>query len=81
MTKGCEIENYIDPDVYETCLIKTHPSAKKIANKSVFSNLPRYVKKSSKKEFVASKIKVAKEVINTPINLSILDLEKKSIWS
>jgi AAA15 family ATPase/GTPase len=77
VTKGREIENYINPELYERCVLKIHSSAEKLENKSIFSNLPRYNKKGSSEISIASKLEVAKEVTKYEVNLSILDLQDR----
>lgn len=77
ITNGREMENYIEPDLYEKSLLKVHQDGKRIENKSIYSHLPIYQKKGKRGVFVANKIKVAKEVINNPTDFDILDLNTK----
>lgn len=77
VTKGREIENYIDPDIYEKSILKIHPSAEKLVSKTIYSNLPKYIQKKTHDVSYASKIKAAKEVSQYESDFSILDLKEK----
>lgn len=78
ITKGREIENYIDPDIIENCVKFVHPSANTISNKGQWHNTLKYTKHKSKDEIVASKVKVAKYYVdNCTVSLDVLDLRQK----
>lgn len=78
VTKGREIENYIDPDVIESCVKAIHPSADKIIQKSMWSNTLNYKKKGNRKKFTASKVKVANHYVeNYKADLGFLDLKSR----
>jgi AAA ATPase domain len=79
VTKGREIENYINADIIEDCVLKVHPSAKKILKKDQWSNLLKYEKKRKSEkssENTANKVRVARHYVeNYKANFSVLDLE------
>ena len=78
VTKGREIENYIDSQDIEACVRAVHPSAKGIISRGQFSNLLIYRKRRSTKVITANKVKVARHYVeNYEADLSVLDLEKK----
>lgn len=77
VTKGREVENYLDYDNLESSIKSVHPSADRMVAKSEWSNLLEYKKKNSKEERTASKVKVARHYIeNNDPNLDVLDLSK-----
>ncbi|MBQ0345320.1 AAA family ATPase [Citrobacter freundii] len=75
VTKGREVENYLDPNRVQECIIKVHPSAILAEEKGVYTNLLNY--RTRKKDVVtANKVRVAREYIEAyPADLSILDLK------
>ena len=75
VTKGREVENYLDPNRVQECIIKVHPSAILAEEKGVYTNLLNY--STRKKDVVtANKVRVAREYIQAyPADLSILDLK------
>lgn len=75
VTKGREVENYLDPERVQECIIKVHPSAILAKEKGVYTNLLNY--STRKKDVVtANKVRVAREYIEAyPADLSILDLK------
>lgn len=75
VTKGREVENYLDPDRVHECIIKVHPSAILSDEKGVYSHLLNY--STRKKDVVtANKVRVAREYVEAyPADLSILDLK------
>ncbi len=78
VTKGREIENYIDPDVIESCVKAIHPSADKIIQKSIWSNTLNYKKKGVREKFTSSKVKVANNYVeNYNADFGILDLKSR----
>lgn len=77
ITKGKEIENYIDPSLIEETILKMYPLARGILKKGYFDNLLKFREKGKRKEKIADKIKVAKSIVNSPVNLDILDLKKR----
>ncbi len=81
VTEGREIENYIAPEILEECIQAVHPSAKKIIEKSKWSNLlnyrMNYRKKKTSKNRPADKVKVARRYVdNYPTDLNVFDLNK-----
>jgi AAA15 family ATPase/GTPase len=78
VTKGREIENYIDPDVIERCVQAVHPTASNILEKTHWSNLLQYLKKRNAGNRCANKVKVSKYYVeHYPADLSILDLDDR----
>lgn len=78
VTKGREVENYLDHDRVEASVLAVHPSAKGIVAKGQWANLLDYQNKKTGEEKTASKVKVAKHYIaNNKPNLDVLDLKEK----
>lgn len=79
ITKGREIENYIDPEIIEMCVKSIHPHAVSLNGKSTWDNTLKYTQKGTKNpEATADKVKIAKHYIatNKP-DYSKLDLNEK----
>ena len=73
ITKGREIENYINEKVLESAVKKVYPQGKGLQNRGQFENLLTYTSaKGEKKTY--DKVKVSKEVVNIPPDFEILDL-------
>lgn len=78
ITKGREIENYLQMDKLEEAVMDVHPSAKKLIEKSQWSNLLNYIKKDNDKLRTANKVKVAQYYTkHNPPDFSILDLNDR----
>ena len=78
VTKGREVENYLDFDKVEESVKSVHPSANCLANKGEWENLLIYKKNRNAEERTASKVKVARHYVeNNPADLSLLDLEER----
>ena len=78
VTKGREIENYLEHDKVEESVKIAHPSAHQLTATGDWVNLLKYRKKKGTTEKTASKVKVAKHYVNNyAVNLDILDLRKK----
>ncbi len=79
ITKGREIENYIEVDILEQAINKLYPNAKK--NKENENNEFRKslsYQNNGNKDFKINKVKLAHEVVSTfDLNLDILDLKKQ----
>lgn len=74
VTRGREVENYLDNDKVEKSVLSVHPSARNLVSKGDWSNLLEYTNMKGKK-ITASKVKVARHYIeNNKPDLSILDL-------
>jgi hypothetical protein len=75
ITKGREIENYIDATVLEDAVKHIHKDAAGLIGVGRFDHCYHY--KNSKGEEVdkVDKVKIAHEVIKAPVNLEILDLK------
>ena len=76
VTKGREIENYIEPSILQEALCKVYSDAKELAYKGQYDNcLKDYIRKDgSNKGAPADKVKIAREVVNIQQNLDYLDL-------
>lgn len=78
VTQGREIENYLDHNQVEECVIAVHPSASNILEKSQWSNLLRYKNNKGSSDKTASKVKVARYYVeNYQPDFSVLDLNKR----
>ena len=71
VTKGREIENYVDPDVYRTALNQIHPSKQGLPK----SFEPYDLVSRSKTRI--DKVRVAREVCNSPADWERLDLRDR----
>ncbi len=75
VTKGREVENYLDVEKVEETVLSVHPSADKLISKDQWSNLLDYAKKRTGDKRTASKVKVAQYYTqNYPVDFSVLDL-------
>lgn len=78
VTKGREVENYLDHDKVEESVIAVHPSAANLVSKGEWENLLKYNKRSSRLEKTANKVKVARHYIeNNKVDLNVLDLDAR----
>nr|WP_237332807.1 ATP-binding protein [Zobellella iuensis] len=78
VTKGREVENYLEHDKVEESVLAVHPSASKLVEVGDWSNLLKYRKRSSSNEKTANKVKIARHYVsNYPANFDILDLREK----
>ncbi|GLQ33316.1 AAA family ATPase [Litoribrevibacter albus] len=78
VTKGREVENYLDFDQIEESVRSVHPSALGLIKKGEWENLLNYRKKRDSKERTASKVKVARYYVeNYSPNLTTLDLKQR----
>jgi hypothetical protein len=78
VTKGREIENYLDCNNVEKSVLAVHPSASNILGKSQWSNLLLYKNKKGNSQKTASKVKVARFYIeNYEPDFSVLDLTQR----
>ncbi|MCG7908883.1 MAG: ATP-binding protein [Candidatus Thiodiazotropha taylori] len=78
VTKGREVENYLDFDKVEESVKAVHPSASNLVNKCEWENLLKYKKRRSIEEKTASKVKVARHYVeNNPADLNISDLRER----
>ena len=78
VTKGREVENYLNFDKVEESVKAVHPSASNLVNKGEWINLLNYKKSRSTKEMKANKVKVARHYVeNNPADLSVLDLKAR----
>lgn len=78
LTKGREVENYLDPTVLHEALTKAHPqSYKQSSVGGQFENLMNF--QHTGKPKTADKVKVANLVTEGELNLDILDLRKQII--
>ena len=78
VTKGREVENYLDYDKVEESVIAVHPSASHLIEKGEWKNLLKYKKARCNDERTASKVKVARHYVNNNVvNLGVLDLNER----
>lgn len=78
VTKGREVENYLNYDLVEKSVLAVHPSASHLVAKGEWENLLKYKKTKSSEERTASKVKVAKHYIeNNDVDFNNLDLNEK----
>jgi hypothetical protein len=76
VTKGREVENYLDMDKLEAIVKEVHPSAAKITEKSTWANLLEYKKPRARKSRTANKVKVATHYVASHAqDYSVLDLK------
>ncbi|VXC03585.1 conserved hypothetical protein [Pseudomonas sp. 8BK] len=79
VTRGREIENYIDPDIIEKCVKFVHPHATSLLGKDVWDNTLKFKQTGTKNpEATADKISIAKHyTTNYEADLSKLDLNQR----
>ena len=81
VTKGREIENYIEHDQYERLVKDIHKGAKKLNKAGQHTDMTIfYTENSIKKDAQRNidKIKLANKVINSDLSMSVYDLENKA---
>jgi len=78
VTKGREVENYLNYDQVEESVRTVHPTALGLIKKGEWENLLNYRKKRSEDERTASKVKVARYYVeNYSPDLTTLDLKQR----
>ena len=78
VTKGREVENYLDSDMLEKSVKDVHPSAVSLIGKSDWDNLLKYKNTKGVLEYTANKVKVARHyVANNSADLARLDLHER----
>ena len=78
VTKGREVENYLDETLVEAAVLAVHPSAKSIESRGQWANLLKYNKIKGGELKEASKVKVAQHYTSCNIaDLNCLDLKKQ----
>ena len=78
VTKGREVENYLNYDKVEESVTSVHPSASNIIAKGEWENLLKYKRSRCNIEKTANKVKVAKHYIeHNPADFSRLDLNER----
>ena len=78
ITKGREVENYLDIEKLEESILAVHKSARQIVKKGQWENLLKYYKRNSQAEKTANKVKVARHYVeNNKPDLSKLDLDDR----
>jgi AAA ATPase domain len=75
VTKGREIENYIEPDLLEEAVKKVHKNAIRLNQTEQFDHCLPYVTEKGDIKTDIDKVKVAHKVTEQPVNLEVLDLE------
>ncbi len=76
VTKGREVENYIEPEILRKAIKAVHPNAECLNEMGDYDNC-LLIKSKKGKEASANKVKVAREVVKEQTNLDILDLKEK----
>lgn len=76
VTKGKEIENYVDIDILQTAVKRTHRNVAKLANRGYYEDRMVFRAEGERKIRRADKIKVATEVAKGADVLEVLDLRK-----
>ena len=76
VTKGREVENYIDSDRLSKAIKTVHPNAKCVNEMGDYDNCLSIESKKGNSG-TASKVKVAREIVENPANLDKLDLKEK----
>lgn len=77
ITKGREIENYIEPTVLQTAIKTVHPSAAKLCNYDAYADMLDCTSSKGKKLESIDKVKIAHEVIKHAPNFDMLDLQER----
>lgn len=78
ITKGREIENYLDYDALEQSVGVVHQSSIGLSSKDEWSNLLKYRRAGKKESFNANKVKVARDYVGKfDPSFDVLDLKKK----
>jgi len=78
ITKGREVENYLNEDHLDRCLKDTHASARCREATGQWANLLEYTEKRAGKQKFANKVKVARRYIdNFNPDFTVLDLKKQ----
>jgi len=78
ITKGREIENYLDPEVLGNAVKIIHPSVICLRDKGEYDNrLNNISVKGQRSSFKVDKVKVAKEVVKNQLDLEVLDLKQR----
>ena len=78
VTKGREVENYLDYDKVEESVRTVHPSASRLLVKGQWENLLKYKKVRSNSEKSANKVKIARHYVDTyDADLRVLDLDER----
>lgn len=76
ITKGREVENYLDPVKLQQCIMSVHPSAILSQDTDMYSNLLNYRTRKKNEIATANKVKVAREYVgNFQADLTVLDLK------
>lgn len=77
ITKGREIENYVEPQLLEECVKAVHKGATRLDKTGQFDHCFHYRTAKGELKEEPDKIKVAHEVAKHPANLEVLDLQTR----
>lgn len=78
VTKGREVENYLDEDALTACIKAVHRSAHRLTSKGQWANLLKYRKFKGRIDRTANKVKVADHYVKSySPDFSILDLNQQ----
>lgn len=78
VTKGREVENYLDFDKVEESVKEVHPSSNGLISKGEWVNLLKYKTLKGREEKVANKVKVARHYVKqNEVDFTVLDLNSR----
>ncbi len=78
VTKGREIENYIDSQTLENAMKEIYPKVQSLQNKSPYDDVfDKVVIEDGNKNFTPDKVKMAKKIVQKEVNFGVLDLNAK----
>lgn len=77
ITKGREIENYIEIAAIQNAVKTVHPSAVQFSGSSAYDDVLHCQTTKGKKVENIDKVKISHEIVKQPANLDILDLRER----
>jgi hypothetical protein len=76
ITKGREIENYVEPELLEEAVKRVHPQAVRLASTGPYDKCLHYTTSKGELRDRVDKVKVAREVASEHAQLDVLDLRQ-----
>jgi predicted ATPase len=76
ITKGREIENYVQPELLEEAVRRVHPQAVRLASTGLYDKCLHYTTSKGELRERVDKVKVAREVASQHAQLDVLDLRQ-----
>ncbi len=76
ITKGREIENYVQPELLEEAVKRVHPQAVRLATTGPYDKCLHYTTSKGELRDRVDKVKVAREVASKQAQLDVLDLRQ-----